>query len=202
MSFFTWLYGGSKSAAAARRQHREGRQQARTEAQTVFRPNVTNDPSPNGYRGPGDDVDMRRDLRPDYKGIEQENWYSLTSSDVDRIRYSKQEHILQVVFKDGSFYAYYDVEPEIFMSFLRAPSPGQFVHYVLIQYGYRYAKIGSGLSASPPAPPRFDGQPYAVPDNIQEIQAKAGRKPAEGGMWNFGEPVAKGVVPPHDAYFP
>jgi hypothetical protein len=103
-------------------------------------------------------------------------WYPLICSKVDRIRYNLGSRTLEVIFKDGQLYSYCDVEPEIFMALLRATNPGGFVQYILIQYGYAYKQRSSGNVVSPPAAPRFDDQPYAIPDDIQELQAKAGRK--------------------------
>jgi hypothetical protein len=132
----------------------------------------------------------------DLRTVDLADWYDVVSSNVERIRYGADDLALQVVFKDGSLYQYEDVEPEVFMAFQRAPSPGSFVWYVLRQYGYQYAKIGGGESTTKPAAPRFDGQVYAVPEDIQKIQKKAGRKPTDGGLWNTGTPVARGAQPP------
>lgn len=139
-----------------------------------------------GHGGPGWDL----------RTVDLADWISLLSTNVDRIRYGLDDETLEVIFKDGSHYAYYNVESEVFMAFQRAPSPGQFVWYVLRQYGYAYAKIGGGESTTPPIAPRFDGRPYAVPEDIQAIQARAGRRPTDGGLWNTGTPVARGAQPP------
>ncbi len=151
------------------------------------------------WRGPPNLADDSGDTEP--RLVEDAQWYPLVSSNVDRIRYGDDDKKLQVVFKKkGSLYEYDDVEPDVFMEFLRAPSPGQFVWYVLRQYGYAYRHLADGHSTSSPAAPRFDEQPYAVPEHIQKVQAAAGRKPENGGLWNSGTPKAGPFAPPPGAY--
>jgi hypothetical protein len=88
------------------------------------------------------------------------------------------------------------VEGDIFLAFLRTHSPGQFVWYVLRQYGYRYAKLSAGYGVTKPALPRFEGEPFAIPDDVQALQAAAGRKPKQGAEFHPGTPTAEGVRPP------
>lgn len=138
---------------------------------------------------------------PRLESVEEAQWYPLVSSNVDRIRYGEGDSRLQVIFHDGSLYQYEGVEPEVFMEFLRTHSPGQFTWNVLRQFQYPYQKLSSGHATRTPAAPRFDEMPYAVPDEIQAIQAKAGRKPAQGtDYFNLGTPVAQGFAPPPPAF--
>ncbi len=128
--------------------------------------------------------------------VHDADWIPMNSSNVDRIRWGRDDRLLQVIFKDGSLYQYWDVEEPIYRNFLGTHSPGQFVWYVLRQYGYRYAKLSGDLGATEPAAPRFDEHPFHVSKEIREVQKKAGRKPAEGGLWNSGLPKAVGVRKP------
>lgn len=140
------------------------------------------------------DRDNRRDQT--LVTVDEAEWTKLNSSNVDRIRYGTADKVLQVVFKNGALYAYYDVEPAVFLQFLRTHSPGQFVWYVLRAYRYRYRKLGEGFVVSPPRPERFDGMPFAVPQEIQNVQREAGRAEVDD------VPVARGVrQPPLPAKF-
>ena len=192
MGAFAWLFGGSKSAAKVRAEKRGLRlydpDQILTRRETKSEPQTS--PAAGGSGGGGG-----------RRTIDDEQWYDLISSNVDRIRYHMPTQELQVVFKKkGDCYQYENVEPSIFQAFLRTHSPGQFVWYVLRQYGYSYRKIGGGFSTSAPAPGHFDEQPFAVSPEIEGVQRRAGRKPTNGGLWNFGTPTAKGAGGPHEAF--
>lgn len=182
MSWIQWIYGSSKKAAQQRSQMKR-----------------TGDVNPVYRRQENAPPEQPKN---ESEGIDGEPWYTLISSNVDRIRYHKPASLLQVIFKDGSLYEYERVEPSIFMGFLQTHSPGQYVWYVLRQYGYPYRKVGAGYATSAPAANRFEGQPYAVPDWVEAMQKQAGRKAAEGGVWNKGTPTSKGVVPPHSVWQP
>lgn len=134
-------------------------------------------------------ADSERKGRELQTTVDEAEWTKLNSSNVDRIRYGMADRTLQVVFKNGSLYAYYNVEPTIFLQFLRTHSPGQFVWYVLRAYGYRYRLLGKGYPTSPPRPERFDGMPFAVPAEIEALEKKAGRGAVDD------VPVAEGVRP-------
>lgn len=148
--------------------------------------------------------------------VDRAQWYTMNSSNVDRIRYGEDDHLLQVIFKggktrrnNGSLYQYWDVEPQIFKAFLQTHSPGQFVWYVLRAYGYRYKKLAGGQATSSPKADRFGGEPFAVSQEIEAIQRRAGRsevdmpeaRVASGDkLWSPTKveniPIAQGVVPP------
>lgn len=126
--------------------------------------------------------------------VDMAEWHRLNSSNVDRIRYGTFDRLLQVVFKDGSLYEYQSVEPEVFQRFLTTHSPGQFVWYVLRAYGYRYRRVnGAGSHGTTlPAADRFSGHPFAVPDDVQAVERRAGR----GAVDVAGVVTSKGVRPP------
>lgn len=142
------------------------------------------------------EFDANLQAKDDRATVSESEWYPVISSNVDRIRWGPGDSLLQVIFKDGSLYQYWDVERETFVAFLGTHSPGGFVWAILRQYGYRYAKLGTGHATAPPAAPRFDEQPFAVPKDIEALQAAKGRQAAQGGLWNWGTPTAKGAVKP------
>lgn len=155
-------------------------------------------PERSSNRGRGEPPTGRPVAGGDVSGAE---WHQLISSCVDKIRYGYQDHKLQVVYKNFDMkigvYEYYSVEPTVFESFLKTHSPGQFSWYVLRQYGYRYRKLsGVSIGVSAPAITGNEGEPFAISEEIQTIQRQAGRRPKEGGLWNHGEPVARGVGRP------
>lgn len=63
------------------------------------------------------------------------------SSNVEAIGYDEGTSTLHVSFQNGSLYEYSRVPPEVFRSFLDAPSKGSFVHEVLRKGGYSYRRI-------------------------------------------------------------
>src|SRR5438105_2641087 len=66
-------------------------------------------------------------------------WFSMNSTNVDRIRYLESARLCQAVYKKKrELYQYEGVEPEIFLGWLQTHSPGQYQHYVIRAYGYRY----------------------------------------------------------------
>ena len=60
------------------------------------------------------------------------------SSNVFAIGYSRTSKILQVEFKDGSVYEYYEVPENIYEAFMGAASKGKFVRNL---YKYKYRKV-------------------------------------------------------------
>lgn len=180
MGLFSWMFGNSKSAAQAR---------ARTRGLRLYDPDQIAMPrtQTQTQSDSGDFAGKYLDT-----AIDGEPWIPLISSNVDRIRYHEETRQLQVVFhahgrSPARAYRYWNVEPEIFEAFKHTHSPGQFVHYVLIAYHYPYEEMsGSFTSSQAPAAPRYDEQPFGVPERIQEVQRRAGR-----GMWDFGAPTSR-----------
>ena len=68
----------------------------------------------------------------------------LASSHVAGIDYDRNTRILRVVFRNGTNYAYADVPSGVYEAFLRASSPGSFLHS-RVRPHYRATKIGNGL---------------------------------------------------------
>lgn len=72
-------------------------------------------------------------------------WVPVSSSNVAAIAYDSREKLLYVQFHSGSVYVYYDVPPQVYLSFVNAPSKGQFVWRVLRNQGrdnaYRYSRV-------------------------------------------------------------
>ena len=64
---------------------------------------------------------------PEPADLAPEEWHSVSSSNVDVIRYLERQRQLEVLFKDGSIYAYYGPTRDVFEAFLAATSKGQFV---------------------------------------------------------------------------
>lgn len=102
-------------------------------------------------------------------------WYNMNSTNVDRIRYLESARLCQVVYKNGRLYQYEGVEPVIFMGWLQTHSPGQYQWYVIRAYGYRYTQLASNQPVSPPGENRFEGEPFAVPEEIERFQRQRGR---------------------------
>jgi len=118
-------------------------------------------------------------------------WYSMNSTNVDRIRYLESARLCQVVYKKkGDLYQYEGVEPEIFLGWLQSHSPGQYQWYVIRAYGYRHTKLASGQDVSPPRENRFEGEPFAVPESIEAFQRSRGRASVDI------VPTAVGFAPP------
>lgn len=54
-------------------------------------------------------------------------WIHLPSSNVAAVRYQMDEQRCDVEYQTARFYSYYRVPPEMFLEFVKAPSPGKFV---------------------------------------------------------------------------
>lgn len=50
--------------------------------------------------------------------------------------YNAEQRTLRVVFRDGTPYSYYGVEPVTWQRFKRSASPGRFINRVLNSYPY------------------------------------------------------------------
>lgn len=63
------------------------------------------------------------------------------SSNVERIGYNRSEQVLQVIFKHGGIYLYYDISPKKWKEFKRASSKGKFVWKELRRKPVRFDKL-------------------------------------------------------------
>jgi hypothetical protein len=64
----------------------------------------------------------------------------VTSSNVVSVGYDPDSMTLEVEFKDGPVYQYFDVPEAVYQELMRASSVGQFMH-ANIRYNYRYTKV-------------------------------------------------------------
>ena len=64
----------------------------------------------------------------------------VSSSNVASVGYDPNTLTLEVEFKDGSVYQYFDVPETVYQELMRASSVGQFIHSN-IRNNYRYAKV-------------------------------------------------------------
>ena len=69
-----------------------------------------------------------------------EYFTAFDSSNVIKIGYEKDNSTLEVEFKNGGTYQYYDVPEQIWEAFKAADSKGQFIHQNL-KGQYRYSKV-------------------------------------------------------------
>ena len=65
---------------------------------------------------------------------------SVSSSNIRSIGYDEQAATLEVEFKTGDVYQYFNVPEHLYQQFLHASSHGQFLNDN-IRYSYRYQKI-------------------------------------------------------------
>lgn len=64
-------------------------------------------------------------------------WIRVSSSMIDMVRYDDEEEILEIAFRDGSVYRYYNVPYDIYQGLIRAPSKGRyFWRYIRDVYDY------------------------------------------------------------------
>lgn len=68
------------------------------------------------------------------------NRMPVTSSNVASIGYDPSSLTLEVEFKDGYIYQYFDVPETVYQEFMRANSKGQFLH-ANIRNSYRYTRL-------------------------------------------------------------
>jgi hypothetical protein len=69
-------------------------------------------------------------------------WLHTASSNVEAIRYLYDDKILEVEFKNGSYYQYFDVPPDVARGMYLTDSPGRFVWRQLRDV-FNYGKITS-----------------------------------------------------------
>ena len=68
------------------------------------------------------------------------NWETVTSSNVDAIAYESPTNTLFVRFKSGAIYMYQEVPRFVYQTLRSAGSKGKF-HYSAIRTTYNYARI-------------------------------------------------------------
>jgi hypothetical protein len=66
---------------------------------------------------------------------------SVASSNISSIGYDEPAQTLEVEFKDGSVYQYYNVQRALYEQLMQAGSKGQFLHYN-IKNVYPYSRVG------------------------------------------------------------
>ena len=68
------------------------------------------------------------------------DWILVESSNLGRVRYHADTMTLEIEFKNGTIYQYFDVPETIYNELLIAASKGKFFHQQ-IKGSYRYAKV-------------------------------------------------------------
>jgi hypothetical protein len=64
----------------------------------------------------------------------------VSSSNIASIGYNASTLTLEVEFRDGSIYQYFDVPENVYQEFMQASSKGQFLH-ANIKNNYRYTRV-------------------------------------------------------------
>ncbi len=67
-------------------------------------------------------------------------WRKVESSNLDAIFYDSGKQTLDVRFKNGNHYQYFEVPEETYKAFLAAESAGKFFHSA-VRAAFKYAKI-------------------------------------------------------------
>lgn len=65
----------------------------------------------------------------------------VNSSDLSGVGYSVDTHILQVQFRSGRIYQYFDVPESLYYDLINASSKGTFFDLYIKKGGYRYSRI-------------------------------------------------------------
>ena len=68
------------------------------------------------------------------------NRFPVASSNLAEVGYDPATQTLEIMFKDGSVYQYFDVPQQVYEGIMVADSVGRFFH-ANIKGGYRYAKL-------------------------------------------------------------
>ena len=63
------------------------------------------------------------------------------SSDVVSVGYDENEMLMEIEFRTGAVYIYYDVPKDFYLRFMAAESKGKFVNYVIKRSGLAYEKV-------------------------------------------------------------
>ena len=65
----------------------------------------------------------------------------VASSNIVSVGYDETSQTLEVEFKDGAVYQYYNVGQNIYDEFIKSPSKGQFLSYQ-IKNAFPYTRVG------------------------------------------------------------
>jgi hypothetical protein len=65
----------------------------------------------------------------------------VASSNIVSVGYDETSQTLEVEFKDGAVYQYYNVGQNIYDEFMKSPSKGQFLAYQ-IKNAFPYSRVG------------------------------------------------------------
>ncbi len=65
----------------------------------------------------------------------------VSSSNLSSIGYNALQMVLEIQFKDGAIYQYFDVPQGVYFGLVSAPSHGKYFH-ANIEHNYRYARVG------------------------------------------------------------
>ncbi len=68
------------------------------------------------------------------------NRVAVQSSNLAEIGYNPQSQTLEIMFRNGAVYQYFDVPEHVFKELLDAASPGRYFHSA-IKGSYRYARL-------------------------------------------------------------
>ncbi len=68
------------------------------------------------------------------------NWINLESSNLERAKYDEKTSTLEIEFKGGRIYQYFDVPETVFKGLISASSHGEFFH-AQIKGHYRFARV-------------------------------------------------------------
>lgn len=65
----------------------------------------------------------------------------VTSSNIASIGYDSTSQILEVEFRDGSIYQYYDVPESLYDGLMSADSHGKYLNEYIKKGGFRYQRV-------------------------------------------------------------
>ena len=68
------------------------------------------------------------------------DWVDVASSNLVRCRYDDANTVLEIEFKGGRIYQYFDVPQNTFEGLVQAPSKGKFFNE-MIKNSFRYARV-------------------------------------------------------------
>ncbi|RYZ92653.1 MAG: KTSC domain-containing protein [Proteobacteria bacterium] len=70
------------------------------------------------------------------------NRKTVKSSNLESVGYDANSNTLEIEFKDGDVYQYFDVPERIYTGLMNAASHGSYFDRFVKKAGYRYKKIG------------------------------------------------------------